>query len=515
MHEEKDFAKGERHSLKQAEHAKSAPNGNNAANVQNVGTAVNTTITANTKTAANGEIAAHANSTVNKEFAANTDSAAPADPTNKPQGDNSRQELLNLIDTNSLKAILDAFTTTTGLMANIVDVNGRSIFSKKDVTKCCKFCKLIMGMKNGQERCQSAYKRAGKQAALFGEPYIFRCPSGLIEWAAPIIVDGKHLGSIICGQVLMWEPEEFFWIELREMNKSLTSDFKELFKAVEELPVVSGDMVQAASYLLYIIANFITRSGWEKKKRNEELMKQKLLLSEELENRKKLEEQLGQMFIYSMNKESDLMDFIKTGNQERVNTLLNDITNDIVLGSKGNMDVIRTRSIELIVMTSRTAVSAGVSQERASQINSSFIQLILMQNSIDDVSAQLQMSIDLYQKEIQKTLSTPEPTGIKVMKEFIHEHFCENITLDTIASSAFLSSSYASRLFKKEMNISIMDYVLQLRMNEARKLLKDSDLQIDEISDKIGYTDSSYFTKVFRKSEGVTPSQYRQTHKVL
>ena len=102
------------------------------------------------------------------------------------------------------------------------------------------------------------------------------------------MVDGRHLGSIICGQVLMWEPEEFFWIELREMNKSLTSDFKELFKAVEELPVVSGDTVQAASYLLYIIANFITRSGWEQKKRKEELMIQKLRLNEELETRKKL-----------------------------------------------------------------------------------------------------------------------------------------------------------------------------------------------------------------------------------
>lgn len=425
----------------------------------------------------------------------------------------SRQELLNLIDMESLKAILDAFTTTTGLMANIVDVNGRSIFSKKDVSKCCKFCKLIMAMKNGQERCQSSYKRAGKQAALFGEPYIFRCPSGLIEWAAPIMVDGKHLGSIICGQVLMWEPEEFFWIELREMNKNLTSDFKELFKAVEELPVVSGDMVQAASYLLYIIANFITRSGWEQKKRSEELTKQKLLLSEELETRKKLEEQLGQMFIYSMNKESDLMEMIKEGKNEQANQLLNEVTNDIILGSKGNMDVIRTRAIELIVMTSRTAVSAGVSQERASQINSSFIQVILMQNSLDDISSQLQIAISIYQKEIQKNASIPEPASIKAMKQFINEHFGENITLDSIAGSAFLSASYASRLFKKELGTSIMDFLLQVRMNEAKKLLKDTALQIEEIASRTGYADSSYFTKVFRKAEGITPSQYRQSHK--
>lgn len=425
----------------------------------------------------------------------------------------SRQELLNLIDIDSLREILNAFTTTTGLMANVVDVNGRSIFSRKDVTKCCKFCKLIMAMEHGLERCQSAYERAGRQASLFGEPYIFRCPSGLIEWAAPIMVDGKHLGSIICGQVLMWEPEEFFWIELREMNKSLTSDFKELFKAVEELPVVSGDMVQAASYLLYIIANFIAKSGWEQKKRNEELLTQKLRLNEELETRKKLEEQLGQMFVYSMNKESDLMEFIKEGNTELAGRLLNELTTDIILGSKGNMDVIRTRSIELIIMTSRTAVSAGVSQERASQINASFIQLILQQNSIDDISSQLQMAIDIFQKEIQKKTAAPEPPGIKTMKQFMKEHFRENITLDTIAASAFLSASYASRLFKKEMNISIMDYLLQLRMDDAKKLLRETTLPIDEISQKTGYADSSYFTKVFRKAMGMTPSRYRQSLK--
>lgn len=427
--------------------------------------------------------------------------------------DDTRRELLNLIDVESLKSILNAFTTTTGLMANIVDVNGRSIFSKKDVRKCCKFCKLIISMKNGQERCQSAYKRAGKQAALFGEPYIFRCPSGLIEWAAPIIVDGKHLGSIICGQVLMWEPEEFFWIELREMNKSLTSDFKELFKAVEELPIVSGDMVQAASYLLYIIANFITKSGWEQKQSNAELLKQKLRLNEELENRKKLEEQLGQMFIYSMNKESDLMEAIKYGKLDQAQALLEEITNDIILGSKGNMDVIRTRAIELIVMTSRTAVSMGVSQERASKINASFIQIILMQNSIDDISSQLLSAIDIFHKEIQKNANKAEPASIKTMKQFIQEHYSENLNLDTIAGSAFLSASYASRLFKKVLNISVMDYLLKIRIDEAKKMLKENELQIEEIAARAGYSDSSYFTKVFRKAEGVTPSQYRQAHK--
>lgn len=430
--------------------------------------------------------------------------------------DESRRELMNLLDIGTLKSILSAFTTTTGLMANIVDVNGRSIFSKKDIIKCCKFCKLILSMEHGQERCQSAYKRAGKQAALFGEPYIFRCPSGLIEWAAPIIVNGKHLGSIICGQVLMWEPEEFFWIELREMNKNLTSDFKELFKAVEELPVVSGDMVQAASYLLYIVANYITRSGWEQKRRQEELMKQELLLSEEQENRKRLEEQLEQrdhISIYSMNKESDLMEMLHDGKEEAALNLLQDVTNDIILESVGSNDVIRTKAIELIVLTSRIAVNHGISQDRVSKINTSYMRLLLMQDSVDDICFQLREAILLYQKEIRERKVKPEPESIRIMKQYMKENFYKNLTLDMIADTAFLSASYASRLFKKEQDISIMEFLLQIRMTEARRLLKETDLSIEEISERTGYSDSGYFTKVFRKSEGKTPSQYRHTHK--
>lgn len=430
--------------------------------------------------------------------------------------DESRRELMNLLDIGTLKSILSAFTTTTGLMANIVDVNGRSIFSRKDIIKCCKFCKLILSMEHGQERCQSAYKRAGKQAALFGEPYIFRCPSGLIEWAAPIIVNGKHLGSIICGQVLMWEPEEFFWIELREMNKNLTSDFKEMFKAVEELPVVSGDMVQAASYLLYIVANYITRSGWEQKRRQEELMKQELLLSEEQENRKRLEEQLEQrdhISIYSMNKESDLMEMLHDGKEEAALNLLQDVTNDIILESVGSNDVIRTKAIELIVLTSRIAVNHGISQDRVSKINTSYMRLLLMQDSVDDICFQLREAILLYQKEIRERKVKPEPESIRIMKQYMKENFYKNLTLDMIADTAFLSASYASRLFKKEQDISIMEFLLQIRMTEARRLLKETDLSIEEISERTGYSDSGYFTKVFRKSEGKTPSQYRHTHK--
>lgn len=300
------------------------------------------------------------------------------------------------------------------------------------------------------------------------------------------------------------------------MNKNLTSDFKEMFKAVEELPVVSGDMVQAASYLLYIVANYITRSSWEQKLRQEKLMKQELLLSEEQENRKRLEEQLEQreqISIYSMSKESDLMEMIHDGREEAALNLLQDITNDIILENEGSKDVICTKAIELIVLTSRIAVKHGISQDRVSKINTSYMRLLLMQDSVEDICFQLREAILLYLKEIRERKIKPEPESIRIMKQYMKENFHNNLTLDMIADAAFLSASYASRLFKKEQDVSIMEFLMQIRMTEARRLLKETDLSIEVISERTGYSDPGYFTKVFRKSEGKTPSQYRQTHK--
>ena len=197
-----------------------------------------------------------------------------------------QKRLNDLVDIKTLQEILDAFTTTTGLMANIVDGEGVSIFPRKGIKKCCKFCRIIYSLEGGKNRCQAAYKRAGKQAALFGEPYIFRCPSGLIEWAAPIVLNGEHVGTIICGQVLMWEPEEFFWIELRKMNQTLTDDFEELFEAVGELAIVTGNQVQASAYLLYVVANYIMKAGWENFEQSREFARQRTLYHAEIENHK-------------------------------------------------------------------------------------------------------------------------------------------------------------------------------------------------------------------------------------
>ena len=115
------------------------------------------------------------------------------------QSSSKRAQLLDFVDKDKLKNLLNSFTKATGLSASIVDIDGKCIFSKEDVQQDSRFCQAIRKLEEekGIKRCEGSYARAGKQASIFGEPYIFRCPAGLIEWAAPIIINEVYLGSII------------------------------------------------------------------------------------------------------------------------------------------------------------------------------------------------------------------------------------------------------------------------------------------------------------------------------
>jgi two-component system response regulator YesN len=106
------------------------------------------------------------------------------------------------IDNNKLlQRLLDSFSTITKMYVAVTDVNGRKLLaSQKEDTE---FCRLIKSLPQGLEYCCGSYARAGREAEKWNEPYFFKCHAGLIAWACPIVLDSKHEGNFICGQVLM------------------------------------------------------------------------------------------------------------------------------------------------------------------------------------------------------------------------------------------------------------------------------------------------------------------------
>ena len=92
----------------------------------------------------------------------------------------------------------------------------------------------------------------------------------------------------------------------------------------------------------------------------------------------------------------------------------------------------------------------------------------------------------------------------------MQEHLAEEISLSVLAEEFHLSAQYISQLFKSEIGVNFLAYLTNIRMEKAKKLLLTTALSIADISAQCGYGDYRVFTKVFKKSEGITPSQYRR-----
>lgn len=100
--------------------------------------------------------------------------------------------------------------------------------------------------------------------------------------------------------------------------------------------------------------------------------------------------------------------------------------------------------------------------------------------------------------------------SIHAIRHYIESHLGEDISLTLLADRFYFSPQYISKKFKENYDMTIMNYLTQLRMDKAKSLLSHSDISIIEISQLVGYEDDNYFGKVFRKHVGESPSQYRK-----
>ncbi|MNI44514.1 Bifunctional transcriptional activator/DNA repair enzyme AdaA [compost metagenome] len=99
--------------------------------------------------------------------------------------------------------------------------------------------------------------------------------------------------------------------------------------------------------------------------------------------------------------------------------------------------------------------------------------------------------------------------GIKPIKRYIDAHYRENISLKSIAGEFYMNAVYLGRLFRKTYGVYFNDYLLELRIQEAKKLLRQSDLRMYEIAGRVGFQNADYFVTQFEKLEQISPSEYR------
>lgn len=167
-------------------------------------------------------------------------------------------EISDVIDINLLQTFQDNFAVGMNIASVAVDKNGTPVTNPSSYTSFC--IDFTHSTKVGDDRCALSHKKGGEEAARTGRPYIYTCHAGLIDFAAPILVDGHLIGTILGGQILTSAPEEE---KYRKTASEIGVDADRYVNAVKNVYMTKEENVRAAAEVLFIVANALSKTGYE------------------------------------------------------------------------------------------------------------------------------------------------------------------------------------------------------------------------------------------------------------
>ncbi|MEG0713002.1 MAG: PocR ligand-binding domain-containing protein [Niameybacter sp.] len=371
------------------------------------------------------------------------------------------------------------------------------------------FCQLVQKTENKYEVCQDELEEGYMQAKRFGVPYIFYCSMGLVHVIAPVERETSIKGALICGPLLISDKYEYLFEEIAIKYKISTSSIQDFLSVIEQVDTTEPHKVTALSRMLGMVANSLSSDVGKLNNiiRNQVQKEQGNIHSILIENSGN-----RYTFTYSMEKEKLLIASIKDCDMEKARELLNSILGDLFVITGSDLEMIRTRVLELMVLLSRGAVEGGVSTSEIFGLNGQYIREILEMNTVDELYFRLNQMLIRFVESVFIFRGMKHRQSIHEAVTYINKNYMNKITLEEVASFIYVSPTYFSKIFKEEIGVNFAIYLNGKRIEVAKKLLKDKEITLIDIAYLVGFEDQSYFSRVFKKYAGVSPKRYRETN---
>lgn len=417
----------------------------------------------------------------------------------------------------------ERYSLATGLPCRVLDRDGRCIGRNipagpaPDAAGGCRLCAIVRtGTGDTVQDCSGVHRYGSRQAERFGGIYIYFCPNTLVHWAAPVSRDGEPVATLLGGPALMIEPAEFLAEEILSRFTVPDHAVPAVRAAVREIPYVTPARISALSELLKNSAAAVSaRLSPENTDRHAATEHQSRIREsiQELKVRYEAPNVAAQAAVpaYPVEKEKALMEMIRKGDRIGAQTILNGILGYIFFSSGRDLQTIRIRVLELIVLLSRAAVEGGASVEEVFGLNDRSLPRLQRLESVDDIAAWLSTLLRRFSDCVFVLKEVKHADLIRKTVRFIRTRYAERLTLETVSAEAALSPSYFSRVFKDEIGMSFVEYLSRVRIERSKVLLRDRRIPLVEVAAMAGFTDQSYFTKVFRRLTGVSPGRFRES----
>lgn len=220
------------------------------------------------------------------------------------------------------------------------------------------------------------------------------------------------------------------------------------------------------------------------------------------------------IYRHSYQEERRILDAVREGNVEQAVRLSKEMDANIGRLGKSELEHWRNLSIVASTLCARAAIEGGVMPAVSYRLSGFYINKITACRDITQTLIYRNHAIEELARHVQEQKEKRHTSNYtEQCKDYIYRHYREKIYLEDIADSLGISSSYLSRLFKRETKISLQDFINDVRVEKAANLLVYSEETLPGIAEYVNFPSQSYFGKIFKQKMKMTPKQYRELHK--
>jgi two-component system response regulator YesN len=350
-----------------------------------------------------------------------------------------------------------------------------------------------------------------------GRPNIFNCHMRLAAWAVPILYDGRPLpAAIICGGVLLREPDSALIAHLEQAARDCGVDPVELLRSLDSTPVVSRAHLRAtADFIFQMSAAFnstmspadmpevsaLPEASDEpitpvvRAARRRETKKARIRRARAAERQ---------------NSEAEIVRLLR---ERKPNDAL-EMLMETLAGGTGTtpgrrsglgLDTAETFTRLFRMLGEGHKIPRGVSDKQ-----SQLIAMMLSRKTAAKSLEPLERSCRDFIVIAEEITGGHRPRRVKAIQRYLEKNFSRKLTLGSVGKKYDLKEKALDSLMRKNFGMGFTDYITLLRVSEAKRLLLSSEMNMSEIARRTGFKDQSYFTKVFKSEMGSTPTEFRK-----
>ena len=204
---------------------------------------------------------------------------------------------------------------------------------------------------------------------------------------------------------------------------------------------------------------------------------------------------------------------LKSHNCEQIEEDSQRLFEVIQIMASGNRNQAVSTVYNIIIQLAQELIHFGVETGPSVQDTSPLLDRLTTLSTFHEVEGEFRIILGKMSEQIGSRMGNKELKQLSQVKVFIEEHYPDNITLESMAGMMFMNPYYFSSFFKKHTGQNFKNYVTEVRMNHALRLLLQSDMMVYEIAESVGYNNARHFSDMFKKKYGKLPQEYKQSFK--